>query len=201
MSIFKKKISFPQFLVDLVTYQMDFFEKNFDKLIAMADESHVLTDNQKAEFLDKAHELIIVDIVISCSLHFYKKISSKEVGEAVSIVYGKYLIEYKKISRILALKKIEKVMELFELCEKADEKAQKHDEYAKKTGYNPPYRIDNYIDKMKLYLCQGFCDYCVGEDMKSENWEGRHFAAFKFARAFVQADIVTHVLKDCSVTF
>jgi len=97
MAIFKKKIYFTQFLADLVTFQMDFLEMNFNKLIVMADEPGVLTDNQKEEFLDKAHELIIADIIMGCKQRFYKKISSEEVGEAVSIVYGKYLLEHKKI--------------------------------------------------------------------------------------------------------
>ena len=143
----------------------------------------------------------LADIVMGCGLHFHKKISSEEVGEAVSITYGKYLTEYKTVSKTLALKKIEKVMELLELCDKAKEKAKKHDEYAKKTGYHRPCRIDNDIDRVKFYLCDAFCDYCVGKDRKSENWDGRHFAAFKFARGFVQADVVTHALKQCSVTF
>jgi len=103
MSIFKKKIYFPQFLADLINNQMDFLEMNFNKLIVMADEFRVLTDIQKEEFLDKAHELIIADIVMGCSQCFYKKISSEEVGEAVSIIYGKYLTEFKKVSKTLAL--------------------------------------------------------------------------------------------------
>lgn len=201
MSIFKKKIYFPQFLADLIDNQMDFLEKNFNKLIVMADESGVLTDNQKKEFLDKAHELIIADIVMSCKQHFYKKISSEEVGEAVSIVYGKYLLEHKKIPMELADTKMRKLMELLELINKAEEKSQERDEHYKKIGYNPSHRIDNDIDKMKFYLCQAFRDYCVGEDMKSENWEGRQFAAFKFARGSVQADVVTHALKHYAVTF
>ncbi len=201
MSIFKKKIYFPQFLAELITYQMDFLEKNFDKLIFLTDESGVLTDNQKKEYLDKAHELIIADIVIGCELHFHNKISSEEVGEAVSIIYGKYLTEYKTVSKMLASKKIEKVMELLEFISKEEEKAQEHDEHAKKIGYSSPYRIDNDIDKLKFYLCQAFRDYCVGEDKKSENREGRQFAAFKFARGLVQSDVVTHALKHYSVTF
>lgn len=201
MSIFKKKIYFPQLLAELVTYQIDFLEKNFDKLIVLSDESGALTDNQKEDFLDKAHELIIADIVIGCEQHFHKKISSEEVGEAVSIIYGRYLTEYKTISKTLTSKKIQKVTELLELISKAEEKLKEHDEYAKKIGYHRPYRIDNEIDKMKLYLCHAFCDYCLEEDKKSENWEGRKFAAFKFARGFVQADVVANALKHYSVTF
>jgi hypothetical protein len=201
MSIFKKKIYFPQFLADLINNQMDFLEMNFNNLIVMADEFRVLTDNQKEEFLDKAHELIIADIVMSCSQYFYKKMSSEEVGEAVSIIYGKYLTEFKKVSKTLALKKIEKVIELLEHISKAEEKAQEHDEYDKKIGYNPPYRIDNDIDKMKLYLCQAFRDYCVGEDVKSENFEAKHFAVFKFATAIVKGNVVAHALKQYAVIF
>lgn len=38
MSIFKKKIDFSQFLADLISVQFEFLEKNFDKLIILADE-------------------------------------------------------------------------------------------------------------------------------------------------------------------
>lgn len=201
MSIFKEKIAFSQFLGDLIYFQFDFLENNFDKLIVLADESKVLKDNQKEEFLDKAHELIIADIIMGCGQHFYKKISSEEVGRAGSIVYGQYLTEYKKVSKTLAETKIGQVSEFLGMICKAEEKAQKRDEYNKKINYSPPYRIDNDIDKMKLHLCQAFRDYCLGENMKSENSESRGFAAFKFAMAFVKADVVANALKHCSVTF
>ena len=105
MSTFKNKIDFGQFLADLITHQCDFLENNFNKLVTLADEFKVLTDKDKEEFLDKAHELIIVDILMSCNQNFCKDLSSEEVGEAVSIVYAQYLTEYKKIPKTLAGKK------------------------------------------------------------------------------------------------
>lgn len=201
MSILKKRIGFSQFLADLITSQFDFLENNFDKLIVLADEFKVLTEKEKEEFLDKAHELIIVDILMSCYQHFHKKLSSKEVGEAVSVVYAKYLTEYKKIPKTLAEQKLEKVMELFHLICKAEEETQERQEHCKKIGYKSYSKIGSNIDKQKFYFCSAFSSYCVGEDIKSENWEGRHFAAFKLAKGFVKGNIVAHALKHYAITF
>ena len=201
MSIFKKKINFPQFLFEVIKFQIDFLEEHFDKLIVLADELKVLTNAQKKDFFDKAHELVVVNILMGCNIHFSKKQQGEEAGEAVSIVYGKYLWEHKKLPMESVDTKMQKVMELFELWGKAEEKEQKRDEHAKEIGYKRSYEINNYRDKMKLYLCQAFCDYCVGEDVKSENWKGRHFAAFKFAKAIVLSDIVGRYLKEVKVTF
>jgi hypothetical protein len=198
MSIFKK-IDFSQFLADLITFQCDFLENNFNKLVVLADEFKVLTEKDKEEFLDKAHELIIVDILMSCNQHFYKTLSSEEVGEAVSIVYAKYLTEYKKISKTLAEKKLERAMELFDLVCKAEEETQKRDKHYKEIGYKSYPKIGSDVDKQKFYLSSGFASYCVGHDIKSENWEGKNFAAFKLAKGFVKADIVKTMLKEFKI--
>lgn len=201
MSIFKKEIDFGQYLFDLITYQMDFLEQNFYKLIVVADESKILTDGQKEEFLDKAHELLIVDIIMGCNLHFHKEHTSDEIGEGVSIVYAKYLTEYQKVSKTLAEEKLEKVIKLLALWCKAGERAQEHGEHYKETDRILPHGIGSDIDIMTLYLCHAFCDYCVGEDETSEDWQDRQFAAFKFARTFVLRDIVGTYLREVKVTF
>jgi len=201
MGLFKQKIDFSQFLADLISFQYDFLENNFNKLVVLADEFKVLTEKDKEDFFDKAHELIIVDILVSCSQRFYKNLSSEEIGEAVSIVYAKYLIEHKKISKILAEEKLGKVMKLFDLVGKAEEEVQKRDEHYKKIGYKSYPKIDNDIDGQKFYLCSGFSNYYAGEDIKSENLEGKHFAAFKLAKGFVKSDIVGQSLKHYSVAF
>ena len=139
--------------------------------------------------------------MIGCQQHFSKKISSEEVGGAVSIVYEQYLTEYKKVSKTIAEIKIEQVSKFLGVICKVEEKTQESDKYRKHIGHSPSHRIDNDIDKMKLHLCQAFREYCVGEDTKSENWESKGFAAFKFAMAFVQADVVAHALKHYTVTF
>ncbi len=201
MGLFKQKIDLGQFLADLISFQHDFLENNFNKLVVLADEFKVLTGKDKENFFDKAHELIIVDILMSCNQHFYKNISSEEVGKAVSIIYAKYLTEHKKISKITAENKLEKVMKLFELVCNAEETAQKREEASKKIGYKSLYKIDNDLDKQKFYLCNGFSNYCAGEDIKSENWEGKHFAALKIAKGFVKGDIVANSLKHYNVIF
>jgi hypothetical protein len=201
MSIFKKETVFDQFLFDLIIYQMDFLEKNFDELLIVADESKILTDEQKEEFLDKAHELLIVDIIMGCNLHFHEEYTSEEIGEDVSIVYARYLTEYQKLSETLAEKKLEKVIKFLALWCKAGEQAQEQGEHYKEMDRILPHGIGSDIDIMKLYLCHAFCDYSVGEDEKSEDWQDRQFAAFKFARAFVLRDIVGTYLREVKVTF
>ena len=201
MSIFKKKIYFPQFLADLITSQFDFLEKNSDKLIVLADESKILTEKDKEELLDKSHELIIVDIMMSCSQHFCKHLSSEDAGEAVSIVYAKYLTEHKKVSKTIAEKKFEKVMEFLELVCQAEQDIQERGEHYKEIGHNSYPKIGKVIDKQKFYICSGFSNYCAGKDMKAGNWEGKHFAAFKLAKGFVKGNIVSNALKHYSVTF
>lgn len=200
MGLFKQKIDFSQFLADLITFQHDFLENNFNKLVILADEFKVLIKRDKEEFLDKAHELIIVDIMVSCDQHF-KNLSSEEIGKSISIIYAQYLTEHKKVAKALAEEKLEKVMKLFELVSKAEKDTQKQHEEYEKIGYTSYPKIDNDIDKQKFYLCNGFSNYCAGEDVKSENWEGKHFAAFKLAKAFVKSDIVAQSLKNYSVIF
>ncbi len=199
MSIFKKKIDFSQFLSEVVTFQFGFLEQNFHKLIVLADELKALTEKDREEFVDKAHELIIVDILMNCTQHFYKNLSSEEVGEAVGIVYGGYLIDYKKVPKPVVEKKLEKAMELFELVCKAEEDIQKRDEHYRKIGYKSYPKIDNEINKQKFYLCRAFAEYCAGEDMKAPNWEGKHFAAFKLAKAIVKADLVKIMLREFKI--
>ena len=51
MLFFKKKISFCQFLADLISYQLSFLETDFNKLVLLADESKVLYGKEiKANF-------------------------------------------------------------------------------------------------------------------------------------------------------
>ena len=138
---------------------------------------------------------------MSCNQHFYKNLSPEEIGEVVSIVYEQYLTEYKKIPKTLAEQKLEKVMELFHLICKAEEETQERHEHYKKIGYKSYPKIGSNIDKQKFYLCSAFSSYCVGEDIKSENWEGIHFAAFKLAKGFVKGNIFAHALKNYAITF
>lgn len=201
MSIFKKKIDFSQFLADLITFQCDFLENNFNKLVVLSDEFKVLTEKDKEEFLDKAHELIVADIFMSCNQYFYHNLSSEEIGKVVGAVYGQYLTEHKKVPESLARKKVDNVVKLFEFADKAEEDIQERDEYYKKTGYKPYPKINNDIDKQKFYLCRGFSKYCAGEDIKSENWEGKNFAAFKLAKGFVKSHIVKTALKEFKIVW
>jgi hypothetical protein len=198
MNFLKRKINFSQFIAELIASQFDFLETNFNKLVVLADEFKVLTEKDREVFLEKAHELIISDIMISCNQHF-KNLSSDEIGRIVGSIYVQYLTEYKNIPKTLAWETSEKVSELLNLICKAEEEYEEKNEYYKKIGYTSSFKIDNNIDKQKYYLCSGFSDYYAGEDMKSENWEGKHFAAFKLAKGLVKSDIVAQSLKHYSI--
>ena len=98
MALFKKRISFPQFLADLVSFQCGFLARSCDKLIALADESNVLTQEDREQFFDKTHALLVVDITMRCCQYFSAQVSSEEVGRGVSIVYGSYLTEHECVA-------------------------------------------------------------------------------------------------------
>ena len=143
--------------------------------------------------------MIIVDILISCNRCFADNLPDGKIAEITSIVYGKYLTEYKKISKSLPEEKLKEVIELINFAGKAEEDKLRQEEYYKKIGCYSPYQIGNDIDKQKLYLCMGFSQYCAGEFERSNNYEGRQFAAFKLAKAFVKADIVKSTLKEFEI--
>ena len=92
-------------------------------------------------------------------------------------------------------------MELFGLVREAEEDRQKRDEHYRTIGIKSFPKIDRDVDKERFYLCSAFAKYYAGEDVKSESWEGRHFAAFKLAKALTKADIVAAALKHYKVTF
>jgi len=198
---FKETIDFRQFVAELITLQLDFLEKSFNKLIELADESKVLTEKDKEDFLDKAPSLAIVDITLQSTIRFRRYLTSEEAGEAVSIVYAKYLTEYREIPRTVAEGQLEQVIRLMELVGKAEEDVRKRNEYYRETGVKSFPKINSHVDKERFYLCTAFAEYFAGEDVKSESWLARRFAAFKFAKALTKADILAAALKHYKVTF
>ena len=80
MFLFKKRVSFPQFLGDLISAQCDLLERHFDKIVVMADEFNALTKEDKQQFFEKAHALVIIDIMMRCGQCFSENVSMKEVG-------------------------------------------------------------------------------------------------------------------------
>ena len=199
--MFKKGISFPQFLADLISFQCDFLARRFDELIVLADESKVLTEEDRRQFFDKAYALLMVDITVRCCQYFSAQVSNEEVGRGASIVYGRYLMEHQHVPPVLAEERIGGVVALLNLMDKA-----KKDLVAKSAHHNtigdaPSANIADDADAEQFYLCSGFAEYCVGEDMKSECWEGRRFAALKLAKGLVGGNIVAQALGQCKVTF
>ena len=201
MPIFRKRIYFPQFLADLISFQCDFLTGHFDRLIALADEFHVLQDADRKSIRDKTYELLLVDILMSSKRCFSGTLSSEAVNEAVSMVYAKYLTEYRHVPVVLAEQKLQNVLILYRLVYKAEESADTQHADCRDIGYTSFPKIHNPVEREQFYLCRAFAEYCAGEDMKTENWEGKHFAALKLARAVVRSDVVGHALKHYTVTF
>jgi len=201
MSLFKQKIDFNQFLANLIAFQFDFLKNNFNKLVVLADEFKVLTEKDKEELLDKTHELMIADIFISCGQHFHHKLPSEEIGKVIGAIFGQYLIKHNRVAESLATKRIDNIEKLFKLVDKTEVETQKRHEEYEKIGQPIYPKIKDETEKQKFYLCSGFGKYYAGEDIKSENWEGKKFAAFKLAKAFVINDVVGQSLKHYSIIF
>ncbi|GEM_PF-2786581 len=201
MSIFKKSTYFPQLLADLITYQFDFLGQSFDRLMAMADEFNALEKRDQEEILDKAHELIIVDILIRCGHCFSRNVSNEAVGQTVRVVYAKYLTEYRNVAEPQAEQKLERVMTLYDLVHKAERETDARSACNKRIECASFPGLPRGLDAQQFYICRGFAEYCAGEHVKAENWEGRHFAAFKLAQGLVGGDVVGNALKHYRVTF
>jgi hypothetical protein len=201
MALFKKRVPFPQFLAYLVSFQCDFLARSFDKLIGLADESNVLTEEDREQFFDKAHALLMVDITMRCCQYFSARVSSEEVGRGVSIVYGKYLTEHEHVPTNVAEQRIQSVVALLSLVDKAEtDMAAKHAHY-ENIGLVSSSDIAGDANAEQLYLCSGFAELCMGQDGKSEHWEGKRFAAFKLAQGLVGGNIVATALSQYQVTF
>lgn len=188
-NLFKRKIYITQFIADIIRYRCDFLENNFDKLVELADEFKVLSPNDKEDLLEKTHALMIVDTIMGCNQNFYEKMNTEEVGSVVGSVYTKYIVECKNKPKSLAEKRIDQAIELFSFVESAE---------------NSPHNLnmgDDEIKNQKFYLCKGFSDFFAGTDVKALNFQGRSFASFKLAKAFVKTDIVSTLLKEVTVTW
>lgn len=199
MSIFKKKIEFSQFIANLVSFQLDFIENNFDKMVVLADEFRVFTENDKKDLCEKLQTLSVADILIECHLNFSDKVAPQEINNCIAVMYRRCLVEYKHMQEKEAINKAKKVLELIEYMEDAKKDTEQTRERASKRGYE--MNKINEQDEQKYYLCSGFSDYYAGKDVKSENWEGKHFAAFKLAKAIVKTDIINIMLNECKITW
>ena len=198
MSIFKKKIEFSQFIANLISFQLDFIENNFDKMVTLTDEFMALTESDKKDLYEKLQTLSIADILIECHLNLSDKVALQEINNCIAVMYRRCLVEYKRMQEKEAIDKAKRVLDLIECMEDAKKNTeQTRERRASKRGYEMN-RI-NEQDEQKYYLCSGFSDYYAGKDVKSENWEGKHFAAFKLAKAIVKTDIVKITLKDFKI--
>ena len=199
MALFRKRISFPQFIADLVSYQCGFLTANFDKLIALADRSKVLTQEAKEQFLHKAHALLMVNLTKSCYQHFSANISQEEVGSGVGFLYGKYLAESQQLPEVEVDQKMEDVLTLFDFVDGAARDEHKRQEYHKSIGNTSFPKIEDPAKAYQLYLCQGFAEFCVGKATKPDAWEGKRLVAFTLAMALVTGDVVGNALKQYKV--
>jgi hypothetical protein len=201
MSLFKKRTSFPQFVADLISFQCDFLASNFERMIALADEPKALTDRDKQELIEKTHDLVMVDILMSCKRCFCETLSGDAVNEAVSTIYAKYLTEHKRMAIPLAEQKLQSVLVLYRLVAKAEKETETRQAKCREAGYTSFPKVSDPTRAQQLYLCRAFAEYCAGNDMKATGWEGKHFAAFKLAMGLVTGDIVATVLRQYKIAF
>jgi hypothetical protein len=197
MSIFKKKIDFSQFIANLISFQLDFIESNFDKMVILADEYKILGESDKKDLYEKLQTLSIADILLKCHLSLSNNIAPEEMNNCIAVMYRRCLIEYKNMQEKEAIDSAKRVLDLIGSMEDAKKDMEQSMEETNKTGYE--MNKINEHDEQEYYLCSGFSKYYAGNNMKSENWEGKHFAAFKLAKAFVKTDIVKAMLKDFKI--
>ena len=184
--IFKEKIGFTQFVANLIQFQIDFIENNFDKLVDLADEYKVLSKNDKNELKSKIQVLAIADILYGCHQKLSGNISPQDINNCVAAVHKQYLTEYKNISEDIATKQVVSVKSFLEYLG-----TQEYD--------NEEANKMNAHDKSLFYLCSSFAAYFAGTNIKSKNYEGKQFAAFKLAKAITKGDLVANSLKRYSI--
>ncbi len=141
MSLFGKRIAFPQFLANLISFQCDLLATNSDKLMGLADEGKVLTKEDKELFIDKAHALLMADITMRCFQYLSASISSVEVGKGVGLLYEKYLREHEHLPKTDVDQKMESVMTLFDLAEAAERDTQTHHAQCEDNGSHHSLRL------------------------------------------------------------
>lgn len=186
MSLFKKKIESSQFIADAISGSVNFYDSNFDKLVPLADEFHVLTDEDKTELKESGYALIIADIMTSCQINFGEKVSNEAIGKEIGFIYVQFLGEVKHLSENDIEKKTSAIQKLLAAIETNEGK-----EIYKKAG-NPE-------DNFRFLLCSTFAELYSGDNLADKKVEGKRFAAFKLAKGVVKADIIKIMLKEFKV--
>jgi len=212
MNLFKKKIEFPQFIANLIKFQFDLVDRNFEKWVVMDDEFKVLTSEDKKKLHQITDYLILADIHFGCLIHLSNKISRKisddgvgyYFGYVISSTYVEFLYNYRKMDIKDAQAKGKKFTEFWDFFAKHSEKAKKMTEEYKKSGGHP-IEIKDDGDRAKADLCSAFGEYYsikIGNGATEPNGiDGRNYAAFKFAMAMTKADLVGYWLKEYKVEF
>lgn len=203
MSLFKKNIKFSQYIADLIKFQFNYIEQNYNKFIDLDDEYKALTLKDKEKLRSIVDDLILADITVGCIIHFSNKITNEDIGYVISSIYVKFLHEYKNIE----IKEIEnrsnKYLEFLQFFEDYQERRKIDIEERKKLGEHP-IEIENDAERMQADLCIAFAEYytdkIIGEQ-KAEIKRGMNFAAFKFAMSLIKSDIVKTTLKEFSIAF
>lgn len=201
MFLFKKKITFPQFVANLIKYQFDFIEQNFDKFVDLDDEYKVLKLKNRKDLYSLVDCLILADLNVGCIIHLTNKITSHDVGYVVGSTYVRFLSEYKKLDIKEVEDRSEKYLKFFDFFENFQEIRKNEIEERKRLGGHP-VEIKNDAERLQADLCSAFAEYFMSKfpsDQKDVAREGRNFAAFKFAMAIVKADLIGTTLKEFSI--
>jgi hypothetical protein len=188
MSIFKKQIDFGQFITEAISSSINFYDANFDKLIPLADEFHVLTEEDKKELRESGYALIIADLMVSCRIHFGGKISNEQIGRECGFIYVVFLRKVKHLNKNEIDRKTSELENLLTTLEKNEDK----ETYRK---------VEKTEDGLKFLLCSSFAELYSGDNLKDRKVEGKRFAAFKLAKAIVKTDLVRIMLKEFKIKY
>jgi len=196
MGIFKEKVTFDQFLADVISFSLDNLDGNLENMITACDEYHVADSKFKQEVYFKAPFLIIMDINFSCIRNLSNLIDPDQISEKTVIAYARYLKDYKKIPAEDAEKRLDGLSVFYNAYSEEVEHRKKLEESAAAKNYKMK-RLDNEDQENQLNLCSAFGKFCEGKDEKTA--KGKNFAAFKFAMGLVKTDIVRLYLKERSI--
>jgi len=188
MTIFKKKITFPQFIADVIFSEFDQFDKYIDEWISMADEFKVLQHEDKEELKELGNALVVADVLTSSLIHFKERITEEDNGRIVATLYIKYMKEAKKYPDQVCEKNRNILAKLLDECNNFDAQDVKD--------------IKGEDNQSKFALCGAFAKIFVGKtSLLNEVGKGKSFAAFKLAKCLVKADYLAGMLKEYKVIF
>ena len=184
-SLLREKISAEQFIADVIQNSISVYEKNIHRIIGLCDESNILKDTDKEYLKRNIDILIIVGTIINTVIYFKKHISAENAAEFITILYGKYLKEYKKYDDKYINDKLLIIGKILDGFENIDESRLS--------------KIKNEDDKLRFICCKSFSNMYAGSDLKNQYTEYKNLVAFKLAKNVLRNSLIGHMLKKYKI--